>query len=120
MQYLRRARKIYLSGSPFRRMQQLVDFFALEYLELCSAELKELPLDFSKRVPNLKNLYLSMNQLQDIRPLKKLIYLQRLVLIDNQLHSLHEVIATVKQMERLNILDIRYGRKIKRENKKKN
>lgn len=107
LQYLRCTRKLYLSGSAFKQMHQLFDFYALEYLELCSAELKELPADFSKRVPNLNNLYLSMNQLQDIRPLKKLRYLRRLILIDNKLLSLNEVVAVVKHMTRLNVLDLR-------------
>lgn len=107
MQYLRRTRKLYLSGVTFKKMNQLFDFYALEYLELCSAELKVLPPDFSKRVPNLSTLYLSLNKLQDIKPLKKLLYLRRLVLIDNKLISLNEVIAVVKNMKRLTILDLR-------------
>lgn len=107
LHYLRRTQSLYLSGSPFLKMDQFVDFFALEYLELCSAKLRELPSDFSKRVPNLRCLYLSMNRLENIKPLRKLKYLQRLVLIDNQLFSLNEVIAVVKNMDMLNILDLR-------------
>lgn len=88
-------------------MHQLVDFYSLEYLELCSSELHELPADFSKRVPNLCHLYLSMNRLQDIRPLKRLKYLRRLILIDNRLLSFNEVLAVVKHLKRLNVLDLR-------------
>ncbi|RCH84339.1 hypothetical protein CU098_003002, partial [Rhizopus stolonifer] len=46
LQYLRGARKLYLSGSPFQSMKQMVDFYSLEYLELCSAELEVLPPEF--------------------------------------------------------------------------
>lgn len=107
MQYLRGTRKLYLSGSPFKSMHQLKDFYSLETLELCSAGLEELPANFSKLVPNLVNLYLSMNRLQDIKSLKRLKYLKRLYLIDNRLISLNEVILTVRNLERLHVLDLR-------------
>lgn len=107
MQHLCGTRKLYLSGSPFGKMNQLVGFYSLEYLELCSAQLNELPADFSQRVPNLCHLYLTMNQLQDIKPLKKLRYLRQLILIGNQLGSLSGVIAVVKHLKRLNVLDLR-------------
>ncbi|KAI9244904.1 hypothetical protein EDC94DRAFT_688244 [Helicostylum pulchrum] len=107
LQYLRGTRKLYLSGSPFKNMHQLIDFYSLEYLELCSSEIVELPSDFSKRVPNLCHLYLSTNRLQDIRAVKKLKYLRRLILIDNKLLSINEVLSVVKHLKRLNVLDLR-------------
>jgi Leucine-rich repeat (LRR) protein len=85
----------------------MVDFYSLEYLELCSAELDKLPSDFGKQVPNLQTLYLSMNRLQDIRPLKRLKYLKTLILIDNRLISLNEIIAVVKHLKKLHHLDLR-------------
>lgn len=88
-------------------MRQLIDFYSLEYLELCSSEIDELPSDFSKRVPNLCHLYLSTNRLQDIRAVKKLKYLRRLILIDNKLLSINEVLSAVKHLKRLNVLDLR-------------
>ncbi|KAI8091230.1 uncharacterized protein B0P05DRAFT_526641 [Gilbertella persicaria] len=107
LQYLRGARKLYLSGSPFQSMKQMVDFYSLEYLELCSAELEVLPPEFGKQVPNLATLNLSMNRLTDIRPLRKLKYLRKLVLIDNRLMSLNEVIAVVQYLKHLHYLDLR-------------
>lgn len=88
-------------------MHQMVDFYSLDYLELCSAGLEELPSNFGKQVPNLQTLYLSMNRLQDIRPLKKLKYLRTLILIDNKLISLNEVLAVVKHLRSLRHLDLR-------------
>lgn len=99
---------MYLSGSPFENIRQLKDFYSLETLELCAVGLEELPSDFGKMMPNLVNLYLSMNRLQDIRPLKRLKYLERLVLIDNRLLSINEVISVVKHLKRLVVLDLRY------------
>ncbi|CEI95695.1 hypothetical protein RMCBS344292_09874 [Rhizopus microsporus] len=107
IQHLRGIRKLYLSGSPFKSLHQMFDFYSLEYLELCAADIEELPSQFSKQVPNLGTLYLSMNRIADIRPLKKLKYLKKLVLIDNRLTSLNEVLGVVKQMKRLACLDLR-------------
>ncbi|KAG1520980.1 hypothetical protein G6F52_007157 [Rhizopus delemar] len=107
IQYLRGTRKLYLSGSPFRSLQQMVDFYSLEYLELCATDIEELPASFSKQMPNLGTLYLSANRIADIRPLRKLKYLRRLILIDNRITSLNEVIAVVKQLKNLNYLDLR-------------
>ncbi|KAG2211870.1 hypothetical protein INT47_004557 [Mucor saturninus] len=105
--YLRSTRKLYLSGYPFRRMTQFFDFFTLKYLELCSAELDELPADFSNRAPNLSRLHLSMNRLQDIRPLKPLKELKQLVLLGNNLVSILDIISVVKHLEKLVVLDLR-------------
>lgn len=105
--YLRSARKLYLSGYPFRRMTQFFDFFSLRHLELCSAELNELPADFSKRAPHLRRLHLSMNQLHDISPLKPLKYLKQLVLLGNNLASVLNIVSVVKHLQKLTVLDLR-------------
>ncbi|KAI9472271.1 MAG: hypothetical protein EXX96DRAFT_351111 [Benjaminiella poitrasii] len=107
IQYLRGARKLYLSGSPFENLHRMYDFYSLEYLELCAANIEELPPDFSKFMPNLATLYLGTNRLSDIRPLRKLKYLRRLVLIDNRLTSFNEVINVVYCLKQLNYLDLR-------------
>ncbi|KAI7901637.1 uncharacterized protein BX663DRAFT_437035 [Cokeromyces recurvatus] len=107
IQYLRGARKLYLSGSPFERLCQMYDFYSLEYLEICAANIEELPSDFSKFMPNLSTLYLSANRLKDIRPLRKLKYLRRLVLIENCLTSINEVIQVVHHLKQLHYLDLR-------------
>jgi Leucine-rich repeat (LRR) protein len=88
-------------------MHRLIDFYSLEYLELCSAELESLPAEFGKQVPNLSTLYLGMNRLTDIRPLRRLKYLKRLVLVENRLLSINEVIAVVQNLRQLRYLDLR-------------
>jgi Leucine-rich repeat (LRR) protein len=85
----------------------MIDFYSLQYLELCSAGLEQLPARFAKYVPNLTVLDLSMNRLSDIRPLRKLKYIQRLTLIGNQLTSLSDVTKTVKHFKKMKYLDLR-------------
>ncbi|KAI8968345.1 hypothetical protein BDF20DRAFT_916886 [Mycotypha africana] len=107
LQYLRGIRKLYLSGSLFNNMRRLIDFYSLDYLELCAANIEVLPSNFSRHVPNLGTLYLSNNRLTNIRALKRLKYLKRLVLIGNSLMSANEVIEVVRHMRSLQYLDLR-------------
>ncbi|KAI9283183.1 hypothetical protein BY458DRAFT_428044 [Sporodiniella umbellata] len=107
IRYLRGARKLYLSGSPFQNLQYMIDFYSLTYLELCAADIEDLPPQFSKQMPNLATLYLSSNRIADIRPLRKLKYLQRLVLIDNRITGINEAISVVRQLKSLKYLDMR-------------
>ncbi|KAI8976034.1 hypothetical protein BDB01DRAFT_805100 [Pilobolus umbonatus] len=107
LQHIRGIRKLYLSGSPITQLHQMMDFYSLEYLELCSANIEVLPVHFSKQVPNLGTLYLSMNRIHDIRPLRKLKYLRKLILFDNRITNLNEVISVMKNLKRLNYLDLR-------------
>ncbi|KAI9247474.1 hypothetical protein BDA99DRAFT_255506 [Phascolomyces articulosus] len=108
LQYLRGSRKMYLSGNSIvKELHRMEDFFTLEYLELCSIQLDQLPKDFARHVPNLGVLYLSHNYLQDVRPLRKLRHLQKLVLMDNKLDSEGDVIDAVRPLKRLRYLDLR-------------
>lgn len=107
MKYLRAARKLYMSGNALKHISDIVDFFTLEYLELCAVQLEELPEDFSRRVPNLGALYLSHNYLKEIHALRKLRHLRKLVLIDNRINSLSSTLETIKSLGRLQHLDLR-------------
>ncbi|KAG0166282.1 hypothetical protein DFQ30_007361 [Apophysomyces sp. BC1015] len=107
MTYLRASRKLYLSGNPLKHLNGMLDYFTLEYLELCSIQLEELPQGFARQVPNLGVLYLSHNYLKSIRPIRKLRQLQKLVLIDNRIGSLSHTLETVRSMTRLRYLDLR-------------
>ncbi|KAI7847173.1 hypothetical protein BDC45DRAFT_25969 [Circinella umbellata] len=108
LRYLRNSRKMYLSGNRIaKELHRIIDFFTLEYLELCSIQLERLPKDFARHVPNLGGLYLSHNYIQDVRPLRKLRHLRKLVLVDNKLDSEANVIDTVRTLDRLHCLDLR-------------
>ncbi|KAG2218762.1 hypothetical protein INT45_012982 [Circinella minor] len=108
LRYLRNSRKMYLSGNRIaKELPRIIDFFTLEYLELCSIQLERLPKDFARHVPNLGGLYLSHNYIQDVRPLRKLRHLRKLVLVDNKLDSEANVIDTVRTLGRLHSLDLR-------------
>lgn len=92
---------------PIKQLNSLTEFNHLEYLELCSTQLEELPTNFASQVPNLGALYLSYNYLKDISPLKDLKLLQKLVLIDNRIKHLNELISTIRTLPSLVYLDLR-------------
>lgn len=93
---------------PIKQLNSLKEFNNLEYLELCSTQLEELPKNFASQVPNLGVLYLSYNYIKNISPLKDLKLLQKLVLIDNRINRLNELVSTVRTLPSLAYLDLRY------------
>ncbi|KAL0085547.1 hypothetical protein J3Q64DRAFT_1835178 [Phycomyces blakesleeanus] len=105
--HLRGCRKVYLSGNPMRRLTDMADFFTLEYLELCSAQLEELPNTFARQMPNLAVVYLSSNFLTNIRPLRELRYLRKLVLLDNRISNLGDTVDDISVFHHLYYLDLR-------------
>ncbi|CAO3643269.1 unnamed protein product [Cunninghamella echinulata] len=107
MKDIREVRKLYFSGMPIKQLNSLKEFNNLEYLELCSTQLEELPTNFASQVPNLGVLYLSYNYIKNISPLKGLKLLQKLVLIDNRIKRLNELISTVRTLPSLAYLDLR-------------
>ncbi|KAI8097376.1 uncharacterized protein BX664DRAFT_326229 [Halteromyces radiatus] len=104
---LQSTRKLYLSGMPVKQLNHMIHFNTLEYLEISSAQLEELPSDFGSQVPLLRVLYLSHNYLKQLNPLIHHRRLQRLVLIDNRLQKLGDILDTIRTLPRLNYLDIR-------------
>ncbi|KAI8577182.1 hypothetical protein K450DRAFT_253253 [Umbelopsis ramanniana AG] len=106
---LRRVRKLFLSGNALPNLQEFQNFTNLEYLELCSTQLENLPNDFSLHFPNLVILYLSGNYLGDIAPLAGCSQLQKLVLVDNRLDNLKTMNQTLKQLHSLSYLDLRHN-----------
>ncbi|KAI9031729.1 hypothetical protein CLU79DRAFT_830985 [Phycomyces nitens] len=105
--HLRGSRKIYLSGNPMKRLGDMVDFFTLEYIELCSAQLEELPSSFARQMPNLVVVYLSNNFLTSIRQLRELRYLRKLVLLDNRISNLGDTVDDLSSFHHLYYLDLR-------------
>ncbi|KAG2187133.1 hypothetical protein INT44_004803 [Umbelopsis vinacea] len=104
---LRRVRKLFLSGNALPNLQEFQNFTNLEYLELCSTQLENLPNDFSLHFPNLVVLYLAGNYLGDIAPLAGCSQLQKLVLVDNRLDNLKTTTQILKQLHSLSYLDLR-------------
>ncbi|KAG0248864.1 hypothetical protein BG011_009828 [Mortierella polycephala] len=98
------SRKLYLSGNPIRTLDFQMQFFHLEYLEICSGCLKELPLNFAALFPNLRGLNLSDNELKSIEPLSGLLRLRRLILVGNLLKKFGEVHSLLKRLPSLNPL----------------
>ncbi|CAO3613438.1 unnamed protein product [Cunninghamella blakesleeana] len=107
MKEINEIRKLYISGMPIKQLNSLAEFNHLEYLELCSTQLEELPTNFASQVPNLGALYLSYNYIKDISPLKDLKLLQKLVLIDNRIKHLNDLISTIHTLPSLVYLDLR-------------
>ncbi|KAI7869497.1 hypothetical protein BDF14DRAFT_1781971 [Spinellus fusiger] len=107
IRHLRGVRKAYLSGNMFKNIYLMHDFFTLEYLELCAASINELPDNFASLMPNLVVLYLSNNFLDSIRPLRKLRYLRKLVLIGNKITNLSDTIHDISSISHLSFLDLR-------------
>ncbi|KAI8089419.1 uncharacterized protein BX664DRAFT_314627 [Halteromyces radiatus] len=107
LQQLRGTRTLYLSGNHIHHIDTMVDFFGLEYLELCDAHMKKLPRDFAQQLPNLSVLNLSYNHLESIKPLRKLGYLQRLILVGNQMENVNDLVKHLQSLEKLQFLDLR-------------
>ncbi|CAO3594149.1 unnamed protein product [Absidia cylindrospora] len=100
-------RTLLLAGNVLQRMHTLVDFGALEYLELCSTQLESLPCDFSQQAPNITVLCLGHNHLYSIKPLRKLHKLEKLVMVNNRLKRVNDLVKNLRSMKALRYLDFR-------------
>ncbi|RUP46252.1 hypothetical protein BC936DRAFT_147163, partial [Jimgerdemannia flammicorona] len=107
LRHLRNVRKLYLSGNSMRTIEPLVGFFKLEYLELASAQLKELPADLSRSIPNVAVINFSYNSLEDLSPLIGLEYLKRLMVVGNNLKDFGSIFEVAKSFQNLEVLDLR-------------
>lgn len=96
-------------GMPIKQMNSMIHFNNLDYLEICSSQLEELPHDFASQVPRLRILYLSHNYLKHLGPLQHHRRLQKLVLIDNRFRKLGDLLATLRTLPQLHVLDIRFS-----------
>ncbi|CAO3630451.1 unnamed protein product [Cunninghamella echinulata] len=107
--YIQGTQKLYLSGNLVDQVHKMIDFFSLEYLELCSIQLQSLPFNFAQNVPNLRVLYLNDNYLKSLEPLKNLQYLKKLILINNDLDNIIDITSTIHFMKKLHHLDFRWN-----------
>ncbi|ORZ24142.1 hypothetical protein BCR42DRAFT_432041 [Absidia repens] len=107
LQSLAGVQTLLLAGNILQRMHTLVDFGALEYLELCSTQLENLPCDFSQQAPNITVLCVGHNHLYSIKPLRKLRKLKKLVMVNNRLKRVNDLVKNLRSMKALRYLDFR-------------
>ncbi|KAI5362838.1 Putative leucine-rich repeat domain superfamily [Septoria linicola] len=101
------ARTIQLSGCNLPSLGLKTGLLSLQYLELASCGLQDLPEDFGLKLPNLIALNLSFNSLRDIRPLLNVQKLEQLTICGNRLDRLRKSVATLSKMPTLTSLDMR-------------
>ncbi|KAK9450331.1 uncharacterized protein V1518DRAFT_413570 [Limtongia smithiae] len=101
------ARKLYLSGSRLRELPFNQHFLNLLSLELASVQLKSLPAGVAMRMPNLRDVNLSFNELTDVSALKHIFRLRRLYVIGNQIDSMQSLANVVRTLPSLQVLDVR-------------
>ncbi|KAH0536403.1 hypothetical protein FGG08_006728 [Glutinoglossum americanum] len=101
------ARKLYISGNMFPSFTPKMDFLNLQYLELASAGLTTLPLQFGNMAPNVRVLNLNFNALKDIRPLQGILRLKKLLLAGNRLVRLRKTTGVLTKFKSLSKVDLR-------------
>ncbi|KAL7267261.1 Protein nud1 [Rhizina undulata] len=107
MERMYEARKIYMSGNPIRNLEFKLDFLNLQYLELASAQLTELPKDFGQMFCNARVLNLNYNAITDLKPLYGMLRLKKLLLVGNRVKSLRKVAGMLGYWPSLGFLDLR-------------
>ncbi|KAI9774332.1 MAG: hypothetical protein M1840_004226 [Geoglossum simile] len=100
-------RKLYISGNVFPSFTPKLDFLNLQYLELANAGLTTLPAQFGHMVQNARVLNLNFNALSDIRPLRGIKRLKKLLLAGNRLTRLRKTTSVLAKLHNLSGIDIR-------------
>ncbi|ANB12755.1 Nud1p [Sugiyamaella lignohabitans] len=99
--------RLYLSGNLLEAFNIREPFLNLQVLELSGVSLKALPESFPEFCLNLRELDLSFNQIQSIRPLVGIPKLRRLYLFRNQISDVGELVDCISEMSYLQVLDTR-------------
>jgi Leucine rich repeat len=100
-------RKLYVSGNVFPSFTPKLDFLNLQYLELANAGLTKLPVQFGNMVQNVRVLNLNFNALNDIRPLRGIKRLKKLLLAGNRLTRLRKTTSVLAKLHNLSKIDLR-------------
>ena len=82
--------------------------YNLVYLELAACRLTSLPADFSRLAPNLRNLNLNYNFLDDVRPLEGLTRMRKLTVIGSRVKVAKQFVKVLRGMLDVEMLDFRY------------
>ena len=83
--------------------------YNLVYLELAACRLTALPADLARLAPNLRNLNLNYNFLEDVRPLAGLTRMRRLTLVGSRVAAAKALVRVLRGMLNVEMLDFRYA-----------
>ncbi|GJE91807.1 hypothetical protein PsYK624_079580 [Phanerochaete sordida] len=104
---VRDAKRLYLSGNPLKPGWLVDPCYNLVYLELAACRLTHLPANLARLAPNLRNLNLNYNFLDDVRPLEGLVRLRRLTLIGSRVQHTRQLVRVLRGMLDIEMLDFR-------------
>lgn len=100
-------RNLYLSGNSIKSFPVTVQFLNLQILEFAFTGLQSLPANFGTLMPNLRALNLNINALKDLKPLRGISKLTRLLIAGNRISRLRKTLRVLGHFESLDELDIR-------------
>lgn len=100
-------RKLYLSGNLLENFSPQVDFLNLQLLELSNCGLKSLPKRLGQMMPNLRVLNLNFNAISDLRPLRFIPRLKRVLAAGNRLGDTANTINILAEFPQLTTVDLR-------------
>ncbi|KAI5475630.1 leucine-rich repeat protein [Pseudohyphozyma bogoriensis] len=107
MKPVRDVKRLYLSGNPIPPSFPSEKFFNLTYLELAMCGLTTLPADMASLIPNVRQLNLNFNFIDDLSPLAGLTRLQKLTAIGARLSKYRPVAEVLGTMSELESVDLR-------------
>ncbi|KFA74690.1 hypothetical protein S40288_03952 [Stachybotrys chartarum IBT 40288] len=100
-------RKLFLSGNYLGAFEPSVDFLNLQLLELANCGIQALPANLGQLMPNLRTLNVNFNAISDLRPLRYIPRLKKLLAAGNRLVDSTAVIELLTEFPHLTQLDLR-------------
>lgn len=107
MQHIRDVKRLYLSGNPIPASFPSEKFFNLVYLELAMCGLTSLPSNLAAIIPNVRQLNLNFNFLDDLGPLRGLTRVQKLSVVGARLSKYRPVAEILGTMLEIETVDLR-------------
>lgn len=101
------ARSIYLSANIIADLSLPHAHHSVQTFELASCGLEYLPEDFGLKLPNLRDLNISFNAIDDIRPLLNIANLETLHVAGNRIARLRKTVAVLGRLNGLQRCDLR-------------
>lgn len=96
------------AGNPLKAGFISEPCYNLVYLELAACRLTSLPADLARLAPNLRNLNLNYNFLEDVRPLEGLTRMRKLTIIGSRVKVTKQLVKMLRGMLDVEMLDFRY------------